>query len=237
METSTAIPHLLETEDATTRYLAALTELSEEDLRSPSLLPGWSRAHVVTHLARNADALCNLAHWAISGDVHYMYDAPDQRDSDIAAGADRDAVALREDSAAAAGRFLQALNELDVAHLDAQVARGPGQETFPARNLALVRRVELEVHHADLGLDFSHRDWDRAFADTVLDQVKEDRADGPAMVLTSTDTGGLWKYGVQGQGPEISGESRDLAWWVLGRGEGDGLTSDAGVLPALGTWR
>ena len=67
MATSIAIPHLYEMVVATTRYLGALTVLTDEDMRAPSLLPRWSRGHVVTHLARNADALCNLVHWAESG--------------------------------------------------------------------------------------------------------------------------------------------------------------------------
>lgn len=237
MYPSIAIPHLEEMELATSRYLGALTVLNDEDLRAPSLLPGWTRGHVVAHLARNADALVNLAHWAESGKVHYMYVSQEQRDADIEEGASRSAQELREDNAAAAGRFLQALNELDVRHEDAMVARAPGAPEFPARELALRRRIEVEVHEADLGLAFTHRDWDAAFAEVLLERVMQDRAEGPAMVLRATDTGGLWKYGVQGQGPTIEGRACDLAWWVTGRGQGEGLVSDSDVLPDLGSWR
>ena len=34
--------------------------LTDDQAREPSLLPGWSRGHVLTHLARNADAMVNL---------------------------------------------------------------------------------------------------------------------------------------------------------------------------------
>ena len=34
--------------------------MSEGDLRAPSLLPEWTRAHVLAHLARGADAMRNL---------------------------------------------------------------------------------------------------------------------------------------------------------------------------------
>jgi maleylpyruvate isomerase len=237
MYPSTAIPHLEEMELATSRYLGALTLLNDDDLRAPSLLPGWTRGHVVTHLARNADALTNLARWAETGVVTYMYPSQEQRDADIEAGASRSAQEMREDSAAAAGRFLQAINELDVHHEDALVARAPGQQEFHARDLALRRRIEVEVHEADLGLEFTHRDWDRVFAEVLLERVMEDRADGPAMVLRATDTQGVWKYGVQGQGPTIEGPACDLAWWVIGRGQGEGLVSDSDVLPDLGSWR
>ena len=240
MENSThtiAIPNLVEMVVASTRYLGALSDLTDQDMHEPSLLPGWTRGHVVTHLARNADALCNLLHWAESGQEHYMYESREQRDADIEAGAHRSAHDLRVDAAASAGRFLQAINELDVRHEDALVSRAPGGPTFPARDIASIRLVEIEVHHADLGIGYSPASWTDQFCELLLSRVLEDRAEGPAMVLKATDTGGLWKYGVQGQGPTIEGRACNLAWWVLGRGDGSGLTSDSDVLPELGKWR
>ncbi len=235
--TSTAIPHLVEMVVASTRYLGALSDLTDDDMRAPSLLPGWTRGHVVTHLARNADAFCNLLHWAETGVERYMYESRERRDADIEEGSGRSAHELRVDASASAGRLVQALNELDVRHEDSLVARAPGTPTFPAREIATHRLVELEVHHADLGLAYGHRDWDPGFADLLLGRVMEDRADGPSMVLRSTDTGQVWRYGVPGQGPTVEGTACDLAWWVLGRGDGTGLTSDADVLPVLGSWR
>jgi len=218
MNSSIAIPHLEEMVVATTRYLGALTVLNDDDMRAPSQLPGWSRGHVVTHISRNADAQCNLVRWAD-------------------AGADRSAHDLRVDASASAGRFLQAINELDVRHEDALVSRMPGTETFPARDVALLRRIEIEIHQADLGVGFTHRDWPPDFVEVMLGRAGNDRADGPAMVLKSTDTDGQWTYGVQGDGPEVTGTAADLAWWVLGRGDGGGLVSSNGVLPQLGKWR
>ncbi len=58
----------------------------------------------------------------------------------------------------------------------------------------------------------------------------------PSMVLSSTDVDGLWKFGA-GQGPEIHGTVGDLAWWLVGRGGGRGLSSSSGELPDLGRWR
>jgi maleylpyruvate isomerase len=234
---SIAIPNLVEMVVATTRYLGALSDLTDEDMRAPSLLPEWSRGHVVTHLARNADAFCNLLHWAESGQEQYMYESQEQRNADIEAGAGRSAHDLRVDASASAGRLIQAINELDVRHENNLVARAPGQPEFPAKEVATHRLVEVEIHHADLGIGYGREDWTPEFCDLLLTRVVDDRADGPAMVLRSTDTGGVWKYGVPGQGPTIEGRACDLAWWVLGRGDGSGLTSDAHVLPELGRWR
>lgn len=237
MTASTAIAHLEEMVVATTRYLGALADLTDGDMRAPSLLPDWSRGHVVTHLARNADALCNLVRWAETGVESPMYVSRERRDADIESGAGRSAHDLRVDASASAGRFLQSINELDVRHEDALVSRMPGTKTFPAREVALLRRIEIEIHHADLDIGFSHRDWSPAFGDLMVSRVLDDRAGDPPMVLRSSDTDGLWEYGVPGSGPRITGRSVDLAWWVLGRGTGGGLVSDTGVLPEIGTWR
>jgi maleylpyruvate isomerase len=152
---STAIPHLQEMVVGTTRYLGALGGLSDDAMQGRSLLPGWTRGHVVTHLSRNADAFCNLLHWAETGEPQYMYHSREQRDADIERGAGRPAVELRADASASAGRLLQALNELDVRHEDVEVARAPGGETFPARMVATLRWVEVEIHHADLDAGYT----------------------------------------------------------------------------------
>ena len=55
----TADPLLLAAEVARSdeRLLATAREL---DIAAPSLLPGWTRGHVITHIARNADGYVNL---------------------------------------------------------------------------------------------------------------------------------------------------------------------------------
>ena len=48
-------------------------------------LPGWTRRHLVAHVAANAEALGNLVHWAATGIPTPMYSSPEAR----AAGIDR----------------------------------------------------------------------------------------------------------------------------------------------------
>src|SRR3954453_5651089 len=111
-------PHHDETVVATARYLAALTELTDEDVRQPSVLPGWTRAHVITHIARNADALTNVLHGAQAGELRSQYPSTDERNADIEAGATRSVAELRADAIASAGRWVQAANELHSSKLD-----------------------------------------------------------------------------------------------------------------------
>jgi maleylpyruvate isomerase len=70
---------------STDRLLATVDGLDDAALRAPSLLPGWTRAHVLTHIARNADGLVNLVTWARTGEETPMYASTQARDTAIAA--------------------------------------------------------------------------------------------------------------------------------------------------------
>jgi maleylpyruvate isomerase len=238
MATSIALPHFTETEHATTRYLRALTELKDRDLQAPSLLPGWSRAHVVTHLARQADALTHALTAVVNGEDAWMYSSQTARDAEIDQGASRSAAELREDAAASAERFRDVAGRLEPEQLGAPISRLPGGTTFmTAGDTATKRWTELEIHHADLGLDYTPADWPVDFSCHLIGARQDELGlDGPSMVLSSTDVDGLWKLG-SGQGPEVSGTAAALAWWLVGRGEGGGLVSSTGELPRLGRWR
>jgi len=227
------LPQLHETVLATTRYLEGLTVLKDEDCRQPSLLPGWTRGHVITHLSRNADALTNLLHWGQTGVETPMYSSPEQRDHDIDEGADRSAEELRADAAASWGRLLQAMNELHTSRFDTMVSRTPGSPPFPVTKVGGMRRTEVEVHHADLGIGYTTYDWPKDFTAHLLARRQRELGDRP-MTWRLTDTGETIRLGEGG--PEISGHSADLAWWLIGRGDGEGLVSSTGALPDLGRW-
>lgn len=239
VEQTSDLPHFEETILATTRYLAALSALTDEDVRAPSALPAWTRAHVITHLARNADALSRVLHAAQAGTRGSMYDTNEQRDADVEAGAGRSAAELREDAAASWGRLLQAENEIHDAHLDGTFSRTPGAPEQPVRIVGRMRRTELEIHHADLLIGYTAADWPEEFTRHLIGRRQDELAEagGPSMVLYATDAAsdGLWKFGA-GAGPEISGTMADLAWWLVGRGDGAGLRSSTGDLPRLDRW-
>ena len=76
------------------RLLGALENLTNVDCRQDSLLPNWSRGHVLTHLSRNADSHVNLLQAAVRGEVGNQYASVEQRNSDIESGATRSAEEL-----------------------------------------------------------------------------------------------------------------------------------------------
>ena len=85
----TADPLVLlpEIDRATARLLATARKLDDADLAAPSRLPGWTRGHVLAHLARNADGCVNLLTWARTGIETPQYASDERRDADIETGA------------------------------------------------------------------------------------------------------------------------------------------------------
>jgi len=65
----------------------ALGGLDEDAFAASSGLAGWTRKHLVAHVAANADAIGNLVRWAATGERTSMYSSPEQRNADIEAGA------------------------------------------------------------------------------------------------------------------------------------------------------
>lgn len=76
-------------DDATQRLLGTARVIAEPDLRGPSLLPGWTRAHVLAHLARSADAMRNLLIGARAGADRPGYASAEARAADIEQAAQR----------------------------------------------------------------------------------------------------------------------------------------------------
>ena len=154
-------------DQATQRLLDAARVLPEPDLRAPSLLPGWSRAHVLAHVARNADAMRNLLIGARVGQHRLAYASARAREDDIetsAAQAPRDLMNDLADSAMALRTMIRQLPaeawSFGVQMLDS----GP----FPAADLLARRLTEVELHHCDLGIGYDAAKWPASFVQAQL---------------------------------------------------------------------
>ena len=134
---------------ATQRLLQTAAGITDEQAREASLLPGWSRGHVLTHLARNADSLRNLLIWARTGVMTPQYPSLTAREEEIASGADRPAAQLRADLEQSAAEFAAEIETVPESHWSAEVAgmSGPGH---PAWYTLWRRLSEVEIHHVDL---------------------------------------------------------------------------------------
>jgi len=205
--------------ESTDRLGRTLGGLDDESARRPSLLPGWSVGHVLTHIARNADGMLRLVSWALTGVPTPMYASVDARNADIEAGAGRPAAVLADDVLTSAAALADALEQLSEAPVDARdrlLLFGPphpdAEPDIPAHALPYARRRELEIHHVDLGLGYSPADWPADFVERTL-------------MFVHARSGAV----------DVVGEPDEVLAWRLGRGTGPSVHrldgSDPGVPP------
>ncbi|MGH9017274.1 MAG: maleylpyruvate isomerase N-terminal domain-containing protein, partial [Acidimicrobiales bacterium] len=178
------------------RLRRTLHGLDDGAVARPSLLPGWTVGHVLTHLARNADSHVRVLTAAREGRAVEQYPGGGrQREQDIDAGAGRPTAEIVEDV-----RHTTAALEASWAAMTADdwQAHGlSGGTPWPCAEMPGSRWREVEVHHADLGLAYTPADWPDDFVvrELPLALAGLDRRVGDAEVR------------------------RRLLAWLLGRGE------------------
>lgn len=226
--------------EADQRLLRTVEKLSDDALRAPSVLPGWSRGHVVAHLILNAEGLAGVLEGLAQGRDQPMYTSDEARDAGVEELSGSPGGGLRERLASASGRFLEAAAHLPDGAGERRVQRIPGKHAFPAGTIVPRRLREVEVHHADLDAGYGPEDWSPDFLEHTFREIVEDRREGPLVQLrTPEDTvtvGAGGSGGDQARGATVTGSRADVTWWLLGRGTGQGLRCDT-ELPTLGAWR
>lgn len=208
---------------------------SDEEFGAPSLLPGWTRSHVVAHLALNGEALAGVLDGLARGERRAMYASDAHRNADIEGLAHAGPSELRNRLLAATTAFSDAVEALDPENRRATVLRLPEGPEWSAALLVPRRWSEVEIHHADLGAGYTAADWPLDFAEVLLDEVIADREQAGRFRVEATDLNETWVIGDDG-GPVISGPAGLLGWWLSGRGHGEGLASTSETLPELGPW-
>ncbi|MFI8946177.1 maleylpyruvate isomerase family mycothiol-dependent enzyme [Streptomyces sp. NPDC053750] len=219
-----------------TRLLAGAADADEAVLGAPSALPGWTRKHVVAHVAANADALGNLVHWAATGEPTPMYASPQERAAGIEKGAVLPAAELTAWLRDSARRLEAAMAALGADQWQAPVVTAQGR-TVPATELPWMRSREVCVHAVDLGTGVSFADLPAGFLAALCADVVGRRAAGrgPALVLTATDADARWELPGTGEAVEVAGALHELTAYLTGR-PGSPTTGDGRPAPALGPW-
>ncbi|PXX63139.1 maleylpyruvate isomerase [Nocardia tenerifensis] len=223
--------------EATDRLLDTMRKLTDDDVAEPSLLPGWTRGHVLAHVARNADSLLNLLLWAHTGVEIPQYASMFLRDFEIDAGAPRPAAEQHADNAAAARRWRALADSLtdDTWHAEVRTRQG---RPIPASEVRWMRLQEVEIHHADLNVGYSPADWPASFVARVLRQATVDMnritaaatEPVPGFELRATDTDFTGLVGAAAT-RTVSGPAAALAAWMLGRSDGADLSGEVPILP------
>lgn len=224
-------------DEANQRLIRTVDAIPDDELAGPSLLPGWSRAHVVAHLALNAEAFARVLSGVLNGERVAMYSSNESRDGDIDHLANESASVLRERLLASTTALDDAASGLSVEQRSQEVERTPGGISLPPGDVLDKRWREVEVHHADLGLDYGPQDWPPGFTLSLLEGLRGRGHWDVDFIGHATDLDGDWRFGAPGAGsPVVSGPTASLAWWLTGRGDGADLTSSTGQLPTIGAW-
>ncbi|WP_328346419.1 maleylpyruvate isomerase family mycothiol-dependent enzyme [Streptomyces violaceus] len=208
--------------EGTALLLGVSDGLTDADLSTPSTLPGWTRAHVIGHVARNAEALGRLAAWARTGVPTPMYADREQRAAEIESSAALPPAVLRQDLTSTAAGLENALEALDPTTWRAEVKSALGR-AIPAAEIPWMRVREVWLHAVDLAAGATFADLPAGLVDTLLDDVTgtlSTRPHCPAVRLAPTDREAGWRLGSATAEAPTTAEApaADLLAWVTGRG-------------------
>jgi len=208
----------------TDRLLESARALAPESLSDPSLCPGWTRGHVLAHVARNADAMVNLATWATTGVPTPMYSSPQARDAEIEEGAGRPLAEQVADIERTARRFADVAARLAPEHDDVPVEARDGTR-IRASTFPFMRLREVVYHHVDLDAGYGFTDvpdeLTAPFLDNAVKRLQRDPR-APALKIR-TDEGDTYAIG-DGTAYVTGPRAAVLAW--LARGVTGGVTCD-----------
>ncbi|QIV86997.1 maleylpyruvate isomerase family mycothiol-dependent enzyme [Glutamicibacter mishrai] len=210
---------------------ATIQTLSSEELAADSLCEGWSRAHVIAHLASNGRSLVKLVDWATSGEPQKLYASQDARNAEIdqlAALPREELLAAFDESATYFAQECERLaGELAVEEVDLH------GKIIPATSIVALRIAEVVIHHHDLDTAWTIEEADPVSQENAVEAaVRTMRVkDAPGMTLRSEE-GDEW---VIGDGSlTVRADRAGLVEWLAR--ENDRYIEADGPIPQLPTW-
>jgi len=228
---------LAELHKAADALSTAMERIPDGGEKAPSTLPGWSRGHLLAHIAGICDALARQVEYGRQGEKVELYDGGVEgrnRAIDLAAG--HSLGQHRKDVATALHRVLAAFDALDRDEWKTPIAFRDGV-IFDA-GLALWR--ELVIHTADLDAGTGPEVWSRDFCSHLFDFLAARVPTESRLVLQPVALPPV-TLGAGGSTVVVSGMVTDIAAWLAGRQPSlDSLRAtaagDGTDLPALLPW-
>ncbi|MBT2506908.1 maleylpyruvate isomerase family mycothiol-dependent enzyme [Streptomyces sp. ISL-98] len=213
------------------RFAATLTDT---ELRSPSMLPGWTRGHVAAHVARSADACVWLLAVARTGAEPAPRAGTEALARAVEADAARPAAALVADVRASLARLVEDAESMPAEAWDTLVTALAGWR-HPAWYTLYRCWRELETHHVDLNAGYSTADWPTAYVAWALDDTLATLSahNFPIARIEAVDLARSWNPSPTG--PTISAHGHTLLGWLSGRTPNATLTTD-GPVPNPPNW-
>lgn len=232
-----------EGEQALTTVISAVENASEAALTAPSVLPGWTRGHVLAHIDGIGRALARQLEHAARGSTIEVYDGGQAgRDAAIEAGATR-----------SRGEHVAALTEVRELHR----TLWPGEESLvwfapvtyrdgTVVDVALAWWREVSIHLVDLDLGVTpDQVWSQALQEHLLDFLSVRLPAGGLIELDAFEPGVRYVVaaapGAEQTAPvTVTGPLTSITGWLAGREVHPlPLATSAGEtvdLPALGPW-
>ena len=218
---------------AHTELGAVLGPLTDAQVTAPSRLPGWSRGHVLAHLAGLGSAVTRQVEHARRGEGVELYQGGrPARDAAIEAGAP-----------ASAAHHVRTLRQR-MARIDTLLAGlTPADWELPVRfrdgvvaAMVLAWWREVEIHLTDLDLGRGSDGWSQEFCDHAIEFLAARVPAGTLLVLESPD-GWVRELGA-GDRRVVRGARTDLVAWLAGREPVRPVrfADDGAGLPLLGSW-
>jgi len=177
------------------RLDAALQTLTEPQVRGPSALPGWARAHVLAHLAGNATAMAEMFEGYARGEEVQQYaGSPDRREAEIDTVSTRPADQLIDLVRDTGARCLAAYRVMPDWSGSLRWRSG----RWPVTRGPVSRWREIEIHRLDLDLGYTPSDWPAQFVAFNLEREMArlpERAPGVQAPAHPATTVLAWLFG------------------------------------------
>lgn len=222
-------------EQGTRLFVDTIAGRGDEEYDASSLLPTWTRKHLVAHVAANADALGNLVRWAATGVPTPMYATPEERAAGIDSGPRLSAGELDLWLRRSAEELHDAMTRLSDEQWATQVVTAQGR-TVPAAQIPWLRAREVCIHAVDLDLGTTFADLPDDFLEALCTEIVAKRGGTvtQSIELVATDSHRRWTLEGLAEAVTVAGPTPDITAYLTGRPHG--LGSDASDPPPLPAW-
>ncbi|AGN20529.1 maleylpyruvate isomerase, GSH-independent [Corynebacterium glutamicum MB001] len=221
----------------TSHYSRQLSLVDNAEFGEHSLLEGWTRSHLIAHVAYNAIALCNLMHWANTGEETPMYVSPEARNEEIAYGSTLNPDALRNLHEHSVARLDVAWRETSEDAWSHEVLTAQGR-TVPASETLWMRSREVWIHAVDLGAVATFGDIPEVILRTLAAEITQkwtSQGAGEGLVLLDEPSSTRYPAAPGQDEVVVSGSLAGIVRYAAGRGS-DGVTSSTGEVPEPPRW-
>lgn len=212
-----------------------IAALPDNELSGPSLLPGWSRATVIAHVACNAAGFVRAIQGVITGGDTRMYDDRAQRDAQIAALQTAPPAQLRAQSDEESRRLQDTWAGLSDEQWRLKFTSGQGK-LLPVRSSVMFRAREVWVHLVDLNIGVGFGSAPAPIREAVLREVWlswTTRGADTGLAITTTASDGAPLTLGAAEDPAVtvvSGTLAQVTAWATGRAKitatGTGTATD-----------